>query len=336
MRPQTQGRLENNMDTALRPMTASQVLDRTFYVYRNHFILFMGIALIVPGGRLIANLMVLFLMGKPPVLEPGSLDPRMVQAFFVWILVNAGVGLVVFLVGNALASSATAYAVSMVHLGRTTTIADSYRRVTPIFKRILWLIVRVFWACSWPFIASYAFSLTALLAGVALAKSGGGGAGAILGLIGGLVGFLGVLASVVWVIYAYCVYALSVPACTIEGLPAKQAMLRSKFLSKGSRWRIFGIYCLTLLMGVILGGVLELPVLLSHNIFTPEGQKSMTMANQIYLQLAQFAATALAGPIATVAMALVYYDERVRKEAFDLQIMMQAIDPAGASQPALN
>jgi hypothetical protein len=35
-------------------------------------------------------------------------------------------------------------------------------------------------------------------------------------------------------------------------------------------------------------------------------------------------------------MALVYYDERVRKEAFDLQVMMQAIGPAGASQPILN
>jgi hypothetical protein len=62
----------------------------------------------------------------------------------------------------------------------------------------------------------------------------------------------------------------------------------------------------------------------------------MSMANHIYLQLAQFAGTALAGPIATVAMALVYYDERVRKEAFDLQVMMQAIGPAGASQPILN
>src|SRR5256885_8854898 len=35
-----------HMDLALRPMSTSQVLDRTFYLYRNHFVLFAGIAII--------------------------------------------------------------------------------------------------------------------------------------------------------------------------------------------------------------------------------------------------------------------------------------------------
>jgi hypothetical protein len=35
-------------------------------------------------------------------------------------------------------------------------------------------------------------------------------------------------------------------------------------------------------------------------------------------------------------MALVYYDERVRKEAFDLQVMMQAIGPANPAPAPLN
>jgi len=39
----------------------------------------------------------------------------------------------------------------------------------------------------------------------------------------------------------------------------------------------------------------------------------------------------LAGPISTIAVALMYYDQRIRKEAFDLQWMMDSIGP---SQPS--
>jgi hypothetical protein len=35
----------------------------------------------------------------------------------------------------------------------------------------------------------------------------------------------------------------------------------------------------------------------------------------------------LVGAVPTIAFALLYYDLRIRKEAFDLQTMMQAIGP---------
>jgi hypothetical protein len=40
------------------------------------------------------------------------------------------------------------------------------------------------------------------------------------------------------------------------------------------------------------------------------------------------------GPIGTIAFSLVYYDQRVRKEAFDLQLMMSTLDsPTLAGSP---
>jgi len=42
----------------------------------------------------------------------------------------------------------------------------------------------------------------------------------------------------------------------------------------------------------------------------------------------------LTGPLATIGIALIYYDERVRKEAFDLQLMMASLDtPEQGSVP---
>jgi hypothetical protein len=47
---------------------------------------------------------------------------------------------------------------------------------------------------------------------------------------------------------------------------------------------------------------------------------------QVASLVATFLEQCLVGPLATIAFALVYYDERVRKEAFDLQLMMSTID----------
>jgi hypothetical protein len=44
-------------------------------------------------------------------------------------------------------------------------------------------------------------------------------------------------------------------------------------------------------------------------------------------------AQALSGPLIMIGLVLLYYDIRVRKEAFDLQLMMSLVDSGGA-QPA--
>jgi len=51
------------------------------------------------------------------------------------------------------------------------------------------------------------------------------------------------------------------------------------------------------------------------------------------MQVGSFIAESLAIPFGTIAMSLFYYDMRVRKEGFDLQMMM---NPLGAAAPAAN
>jgi hypothetical protein len=54
---------------------------------------------------------------------------------------------------------------------------------------------------------------------------------------------------------------------------------------------------------------------------------------QVASLVATFLSVCLVGPLATIAFSLVYFDERVRKEAFDLQLMMTTLD-ASALQGA--
>ena len=49
------------------------------------------------------------------------------------------------------------------------------------------------------------------------------------------------------------------------------------------------------------------------------------------MQTGNFATQCLVGPLLTIALSLVYYDERVRKEAFDLQHMLEELDRTGRS-----
>ncbi len=46
-----------------------------------------------------------------------------------------------------------------------------------------------------------------------------------------------------------------------------------------------------------------------------------------------FVGTNLAGPLLTIALTLLYSDGRVRKEAFDLELMMANLWPEGEGEP---
>jgi membrane-anchored glycerophosphoryl diester phosphodiesterase (GDPDase) len=110
----------NGLD--LRPLSIGDILDRTFSLYRRHFLLFVGIA------------------GIPQLLV---LAFSLGQTLFSWnttdILTgtrNVGVGVLVLLVYLVLALFAllfsqggTLLAISELYLGRTTTIAESLRKV---------------------------------------------------------------------------------------------------------------------------------------------------------------------------------------------------------------
>ena len=319
------------MDSALRPMNASQVLDRTFYLYRTNFALFAGIAMIAPALTLIAGLLQVWWLGIPTTPDPTKMDPEMMRLMFQDLLTRGAIGMMVglsaYVVGYSIASGATVYAVSMLHLGKSTAIQEAYSRIKPLFGRILALVVRIFAVAAGPLILVYAVLFGLIIFVLGKLKSGPD-PGAILGAgLGFFIGFFGVIGAIVWMVYVFCRYALAVPACTIENLPVKFSMIRSKFLSRGSMGRIFCVYLLTGLIAVAFKSVLQAPAYIGTGMFSMHGMH-LNAGWLAWMYAAQFIGTMLAGPISTIAMALVYYDQRVRKEAFDLQLMMDALQPA--------
>src|SRR5471030_1942108 len=100
------------MDTSLRPMSTSQVLDRTFFLYRKNFVLFAGIALITPTLNLLASLISLAVFGMPVRPNLASAPSGAMQAYFMRAALGAIVALIIYTIGYAITTGATVRAVS--------------------------------------------------------------------------------------------------------------------------------------------------------------------------------------------------------------------------------
>jgi hypothetical protein len=310
------------MTEVLRPMSTGQLLDHTFALYRKNFLLFVGIATVGPAASVIFQL---FTMGAN-VGSPFSASSRMASSAAI---ARFGLGMVfgyiVLLAGMAISHAATVKAVAAVHLGRETSVVGAYQalrgRILSLFGTcgliLLWMVLWMMLAILVVIIAMVPLSIGLTLTRRAAAP--GPAAVAAAGIIG--------IVTVVFVFAAfiaiYARYALAVQACVVEDLSPRASMRRSIQLSKGSRLRVVAIYLVFVLLSLILGGGLGALAggigSVIHN----------SIAAAVLIYLANFIGGSLTGPLATIGLSLLYYDERVRKEAFDLQLMMSSLDAPG-------
>ena len=190
---------------------------------------------------------------------------------------------------SAASQAATVVAVSQVHLDRPAGVWDSFAKVK---GKILGVIGLSMWS------------------------------GFLIGLACLALIVPGILLAIRW--------SLAVPAKVLENRGVRDAMARSSALTGGNRGRIFVIWLLffALAFGVVM--LLQWPIQLAAGVTASVNVKgSLRHAGEIWQVLslvAGFVSQCLVGSLATIAFSLVYYDERVRKEAFDLQLMMTTLD----------
>ena len=310
------------MTEPLRPMSTGQVLDHTFALYRKNFILFVGIATVGPAASVLFQL---FTVGAS-VGSPFSASSRMASSAAI---ARFGLGMffgyLVLLAGMAISHAATVKAVAAVHLGRETSVVGAYRalrgRVLSLFGTcgliLLWMVL-------WMIVAIVAIVIVMIPLSIGIAAMSGGHApGPVAAASAVIVGVLTVVLVSAGFIAIYVRYALAVQACVVEDLGPRASLKRSILLSKGSRKRIVAIYMVFLVLSIILGiGLNALSVGIG-------GWLHNRIAAAVLIYLAGFVAGSITGPLATIGLSLLYYDERVRKEAFDLQLMMSSLDAAG-------
>jgi hypothetical protein len=160
----------------------------------------------------------------------------------------------------------------------------------------------------------------------------------LLGVIGvsmlvGLGVAAGFIALIVPGVILAMMWSLSVPVKVLENKSATDAMSRSADLTKGDRGRIFVIWLLFIVLSIGVSLLLQWPIELAAGVATRAALQRTTAGWQVASHAATFISECLVGPLGTIAFSLVYYDERVRKEAFDLQLMMSTLDTAALPSP---
>jgi hypothetical protein len=305
------------MDTVLRPMSTSQVLDRTFSLYRQHFLLFAGIAALPPA---------LLLLGQLGFVGAGTLSVlsgRMgLQIAAIVAAVLTGMALLaLWIFGYALCTGASVYAVTRVHLGHKTSIAEAYKLMFPYAGTVLGIVVLAFLS------VGAAFIVVAAVVGIPFLAFGFAlkGQQTIVALLTGIGILLFVPAVVCAVFYISARLSLAVPSAVVERLGVVESLKRSWGLAQGSVLRLILVNILAAIISFALSAVLSLPYFLGIALALVKKSPAAMAPFIIWQYVAGFLARSIAFPIATIAVSLIYYDERVRKEAFDLQLMMEAM-----------
>lgn len=128
------------------------------------------------------------------------------------------------------------------------------------------------------------------------------------------------LVAIVYAIFMALRYSLAVPSCVVEDLKARQAIRRSIELTKGARGRIFllGLLALAVQMGLVL--ITQLFFIVA----TVKDNGQLSASIRALQQVVAFFTNTFVAPIYATGLTLFYYDQRVRKEGFDLERMMQA------------
>lgn len=268
----------------LRPLSLGELLDRTFSLYRKHFVLFLGITAIPHLLPLALNFVqILFTgpmanLGRARSLQAGS--GEMIFLGFVTPLVGSIATVIAYLFSQG----ATVYAVSDLYLGRPTTIRESLRKM-------------------WGQLANL-FGVT---------------------ILNGFAILISALAFIIPGIYVACRLVTCIPAALLEDRGARSSLERSWALTKDNAGRSFLIYLLyvAMLYGIITLFAIPFTIMIAA---APKDPGVLRMSTML-LQVGTFVAEVLVGPFFLIAISVFYYDLRVQKEAFDLQMMM---NPSGA------
>jgi hypothetical protein len=149
----------------------------------------------------------------------------------------------------------------------------------------------------------------------------------------GLIVGLGAIFCLVPGIYLAGKYGLAIPAAVLENIPGHLSLNRSSELAGGSVGRVILVYFLTTIFSLLMVFAFVAGVdALGSSLFNNPG----TIASDLLEEIISTIGAVLFGPVTAIGLTLLYYDQRVRKEAFDIERMMALMagpeDRASAAQ----
>ncbi|WP_306189349.1 glycerophosphoryl diester phosphodiesterase membrane domain-containing protein [Streptomyces sp. MK5] len=316
----------------LRPLGVGEILDGAVSMMRTHWRTVLGISLVVAVITEIMTILVQRLALQNTVdsdaLDDPNAAPRELFRAMGNALLGSGVLFVVSLVGTVLATALLTTVTSRAVLGRQVTVREAWRDARPQVLRLAGLILLLL-------LIGIGVLAVGMLPGILVATSGSPVGGTALAVLGALAG--GVVA--VWLAVRF---SLASPALMLEKQGIKKAMTRSAKLVRGSWWRVFGIQLLAALIVGIISAIIVIPFGLIAAAFSDGGLSGLldgsTDLGWTYLIISGIGSvigSLIKFPISAGVTVLLYIDQRIRREALDLELGRAAgIQGPGSGTPA--
>ncbi|WP_045303503.1 hypothetical protein [Saccharothrix sp. ST-888] len=291
----------------LRPLGIGEILDGAMSTVRRHWRTAVGLSFGVAAlEQTLSALAQWWAYESPHTAGPAV-------ALFATYPVNFVLGI--------LAAGLLTMVVSKAILGRSTTLGEVWRDARPQLLKLAGVTL----------LTSLIIAGVILLAAVPLIAVliGGHPDPGLIALL-----FLPILAAVPVALWLGIQLSLAAPALMLERQGVLTALARSRRLVKGSWWRVFGVTLISRLVIGIVGSIVALPFLVIGMLLAPDdaGTTGSPFGALAGAPPAMLASLAIGGTlVATITIpvlagvnVLLYVDQRIRREALDIELARAA------------
>ncbi|MFJ4877786.1 glycerophosphoryl diester phosphodiesterase membrane domain-containing protein [Streptomyces sp. NPDC088745] len=304
----------------LRPLGLGDILDGSVSTARAHWRTVLGVTVVVAVLVQIAVMLLQrFVLPTPPATtaDPGadvnealrqSVEAAQAELF------STVPTLLITAVGTLFTTALLTVVVSRSVLGRPVSLGDAWREAKPRLLPLLGLTLLLT-------VGSMAILALAALPGLLLGSVGGA-----------LLSALGVLAASVLVIWLWVRFSLASPALMLERQSIGRSLRRSAKLVQGSWWRVFGIQLLTAVLTAVVSMLIVMVFTFLALLADGGGLENLMKgasaefgwAFLIISGVGAVIAACITYPISAGVSVLLYIDQRIRREALDLDLARAA------------
>jgi hypothetical protein len=289
----------------LRPLRIGEILDVSIKLYLRNALTFMAIVAIALLP--VMALGTLILAGIAP--DPGGFVSQSDINAFVGATV--AVAIIQFM-GGWLAAAACLKGVAEAYVGRPVRAGESVAFAFKRFHSVLWILVILF-----------AILVLLLLAVVFLAVT--------LSMLGVIGVAIAALAGIGALLFVAVTFFASHAALLAEGYRGGKALSRSQLLVEGRWWPTAAVLIVAYLLTFVVGVIFD--VLFGELITIDPGERLTSFTGVlVWNQLVSLIVSILTQPLLAAVVAIAYFDLRVRKEGFDLELLAHQIGGAPEAQ----
>ncbi|MFF9015303.1 hypothetical protein ACF09C_20350 [Streptomyces sp. NPDC014870] len=311
----------------LRPLGMGEILDGAVSTMRTYWRTVLTITVTVAVISQIAEILVQrYLVPTPPAINRDATpDEALAQLgdSLQTSLIASIPAFLILIMATLVSAALLTVVISRAVLGRPVTLGAAWQEARPRVLKLCGLTLLL------P-LMSAGIMTVALLPGLLI----GSAAGALLVALGALGG----LVVVIWLMVRF---SLASPALMLERQGVITSLKRSAKLVQGSWWRIFGITLLTQLIILLVAMIVLVPFTIAGMAADGDGFSSLLSDSTpefgwpflIITGIGSVLINAITYPISAGVTVLLYVDQRIRREALDLELARAAGVPGYGPAP---